>query len=152
MTWYPGLMCQQKCSDSICLLYVVAPPRRSSCREPSTQYLSTLVTSEECIDKALFGHRSRILQIIAYRMLDTSLTGYFWWVKHAHTSPTWIFREAIKKIPQSRICPASCVLHQFTSPLPPLQYICKALRELSLHENVVFSVILRHPVNHWMCN
>ena len=32
-----------------------------------------------------------------------------------------------KKMPQSGICPAPCVLCQCTSPLPPLKYICKAL-------------------------
>ena len=35
------------------------------------------------------------------------------------------------------------VLCQYTGPLPPLQYICKDLPKLSLHENVVFSVCAR---------
>ena len=48
--------------------------------------------------------------------------------------------DQVKKIPQSGICPAPCVLHQCTSPLPQLQYICKTLRKSSLHEYVVFSV------------
>ena len=38
-----------------------------------------------------------------------------------------LFPINVKKMPQSGICPAPCVLRQCTSPLPPLQYICKAL-------------------------
>ena len=48
-----------------------------------------------------------------------------------------------KKIPQSGICPAWCVLRQYTSPLPPLQYINKAFHMSSLHENVVLSICSR---------
>ena len=55
---------------------------------------------------------------------------------------TRLIRKSLqqKKMPQSGICPAPCGLRQCTSPLPPLQYICKAMHKSSMHENVIFSL------------
>ena len=77
-------------------------------------------------------------------------------VKNIHDSPLDCFKQFssefegftielrhLQKIPQSGICPAPCVLRQWTSPLTPLQYKCKVLHLLSLHKNVVFSVCAR---------
>ena len=48
-----------------------------------------------------------------------------------------------EKIQQSGICPAPCVLRQWTSLLTSLQYKCEVLHQSSLHENVFFSVCAR---------
>ena len=61
--------------------------------------------------------------------------GYlFLWNRMSDSPPTRLKISVLplsgglsKKMPQSRICPALCVLRQCTSPYPQLQYMCKAL-------------------------